>query len=261
MPKSRLSTQVKLLLLGACIALLSTGCFKLNMSIAVESDGTGTFYGDFAVSKQLAEVFGPEQEDLSCEEILDENDQAFDEGPLSDFPRDAVIETYEDDDWCGQRLTLTFTDFGASLDDFPLSVDGSILTFIIAGEELLGSDEGLGADFGEDEDINPMFLLQAFGIPEPEFMISVDLPGKILEHNADSLDGSTLTWELDFLDLDPDFSPFAKTDLTVDSSSGGSGRTIGIVLGIVGLVALLAAAKVAQMRVSSKDSEGDEEQQ
>mgnify|MGYP004272862479 CR=1 FL=1 len=244
---SQFSRKVSVLLLGACMALLTTGCFKLNMSIVVESDGSGAFSGDFAVSKQLGEVFGDEQEGFSCDEV----EEDFDIGLLSDLPSNADVSTYEDDNWCGFRFTSTFTDFGKSLvelgdDDFPLSVDQQILTFSFP----IDDDDAFGGDLGGDmEDIDPALLLEAFGIPEPEFTISVDLPGEIIEHNADSLNGSTLTWRIDFFSLDPNFSPYAKADLQATSSSGGGvGKIIGIVLGIVGLIALLTALKFNQLR-------------
>ncbi len=230
------------------MALITTGCFKLNMSIVVESDGSGAFSGDFAVSKQLGEVFGDDQEGFSCDEV----EEDFDIGPLSDLPSNAEVETYEDDNWCGFRFTSAFTDFGTSLvelgdDDFPLSVDEQILTFSFPIDD---ADGAIGGDLGGDmEDIDPVLLLEAFGIPEPEFTISVDLPGEIIEHNADSLNGSILTWKIDFFNMDPNFAPYAKTDLQATSSSGGGvGKITGIVLGIVGLVALLTALKFAQLR-------------
>ena len=241
--------SIKFFLPITCIILLCAGCFRFNVTIAVEDDGTGTLGGEYAVSKQLSQVFGDESKEPSCDEIFEANgDQVLD--PLSDFPSGAVVENFEDDEWCGYTFTASFTDFGRSFieagdDDFPIREEGGLLFFNLPTEDL-GLGESDDFDMG-DEDFDPIMLLQAFGIPQPEFTISVDLPGEILEHNADTRDGSTLTWAIDFLNPKPDFSPYAKSDLTV-ISVGGSKPTLAIVAGIVGAISLILAAKFVQAK-------------
>tara|TARA_B100001250_G_scaffold268236_1_gene231403 strand:+ start:1727 stop:2440 length:714 start_codon:yes stop_codon:yes gene_type:complete len=235
--------------------LLCAGCFRFNVTIAVEDDGNGILGGEYAVSKQLSEVFGDESEELSCDEILEENgDEMLD--PLSDFPSGAVVDNFEDDEWCGYTFTASFTDFGRSFieagdDDFPITEEDGLLFFNLpVGDLGLGDSDDF--DMG-DEDVDPIMLLQAFGIPQPEFTISVDLPGEILEHNADTRNGSTLTWAIDFLNPKPDFSPYAKSDLTA-TSDGGSKNTFGIVAGIVGAISLILAAKFVQAKNNEQQS-------
>ena len=240
----RIFRSIKFFLPVACIVLLCTGCFRFNVTIAVEDDGTGTLGGEFAVSKQLSEVSADESDELSCDEILEMDGEGLGLGPLSDFPSDAVVENFEDDEWCGYTFTISFTDFGRSSteagdDDFPITEEDGLLFFNLPADDLLGDSDDF--DMG-DEDVDPIMLLQAFGIPQPEFTISVDLPGEILEHNADTRDGSTLTWAIDFFNPKPDFSPYAKSDLTV-ISVGGSKPTLAIVAGIVGAISLILAAK------------------
>ncbi|MEG3587240.1 MAG: hypothetical protein VX353_08115 [Actinomycetota bacterium] len=239
----------------ACIILLCTGCFRFNVTIAVEDDGTGTLAGEYAISKQIGEVFSDESDELSCEEILEGDEGGFGADPLSDFPSGAVVENFEDDEWCGYTFTASFTDFGRSFieagdDDFPITEEDGLLFFNIADDILLGESDAF--DTG-DEDVDPITLLQAFGIPQPEFTISVDLPGEILEHNADTRDGSTLTWAIDLFNPKPDFSPYAKSDLTV-TSDGGSKNTFGIVAGIVGAISLILAAKFVQTKNNEQQS-------
>tara|TARA_B100001250_G_scaffold208773_1_gene179193 strand:+ start:79 stop:846 length:768 start_codon:yes stop_codon:yes gene_type:complete len=237
--------SIKFFLPITCIILLCTGCFRFNVTITVEDDGTGTLGGEYAISKQLSEVFGDESEELSCEEILEADEEGLGADPLSDFPSGAVIENFEDDKWCGYTFTASFTDFGRSFieagdDDFPITEEDGLLFF-----NLPTGDLGLGDsdDFDmRDEDVDPITLLQAFGIPQPEFTINVDLPGEILEHNADTRDGSTLTWAIDFLNPKPDFSPYAKSDLTATAEVKGKNIFV-IVAGIVGAISLILAAK------------------
>ena len=252
----RIFRSVKFFLPVACIILLCTGCFRLNVTITVEDDGTGAFGGEFAISKQLGEVFGDESDGLSCDEILEMDGEGLGAGSLlSDFPSDAVVENFEDDEWCGYTFTVSFTDFGRSSieagdDGFPITEEDGLLFFNLPADDLLGDSEDF--DMG-DEDVDPITLLQAFGIPQPEFTISVDLPGEILEHNADTRDGSTLTWVIDFFDPKPDFSPYAKSDLTV-TSDGGSRNMIGIIAGIVGAITLILAAKFVQTKNKEQQS-------
>jgi len=241
--------SIKFFLPIACIILLCAGCFRFNVTITVEDDGTGTLGGEYAISKQLSQVFGDESEELSCDEILEENgDQVLD--PLSDFPSGAVVENFEDDEWCGYTFTASFTDFGRSFieagdDDFPIREEDGLLFFNLPTEDLgLGDSDDF--DMG-DEDVDPIMLLQAFGIPQPEFTISVDIPGEILEHNADTRDGSTLTWAIDFLNPKPDFSPYAKSDLSATAEVKGK-NTFGIVAGIVGAISLILAAKFVRAK-------------
>ena len=251
----RIFRSIKFFLPVACIVLLCTGCFRFNVTIAVEDDGTGTLGGEFAVSKQLSEVSADESDELSCDEILEMDGEGLGLGPLSDFPSDAVVENFEDDEWCGYTFTISFTDFGRSSteagdDDFPITEEDGLLFFNLPADDLLGDSDDF--DMG-DEDVDPIMLLQAFGIPQPEFTISVDLPGEILEHNADTRDGSTLTWAIDFLNPKLDFSPYAKSDLTATAEVKGK-NTFGIVAGIVGAISLILAAKFVQAKNNERQS-------
>ena len=63
---------------------------KVNLEINVNEDGSGTYGGEFAISKVFAENFSEGDQSASCDEILDSNDN--DLGPLSDLPPDAEIE-------------------------------------------------------------------------------------------------------------------------------------------------------------------------
>ena len=60
----------KRILIGMCICLLLiiSGCMRVNIAINVESDGSGTYGGEFAISKAFSETFSEEEQDLSCDE-------------------------------------------------------------------------------------------------------------------------------------------------------------------------------------------------
>ena len=233
------------------ILLLVSGCIKVNLEINVNEDGSGTYGGEFAISKVFAENFSEGDQSASCDEILDSNDN--DLGPLSDLPPDAEIEFFEDDSWCGYNFTASFLDFGAVLeedDGFPITEVEGIATFRLPEDDLFGDVTGEADQAGED--IDSAMLLKALGIPEPEFVISVTIAGEILEQNADQVRGSTLIWDFNILDPQPGFEPYAVVDTTVSSS--GSSETSGGLIALIVIAALvsLTLLGVLQKRFAAK---------
>lgn len=235
------------------ILLLVSGCIKVNLEINVNEDGSGTYGGEFAISKVFAENFSEGDQSASCDEILDSNDN--DLGPLSDLPPDAEIEFFEDDSWCGYNFIASFLDFGAVLeedDGFPITEVEGIATFRLPEDDLFGDVTGEADQAGED--IDSAMLLKALGIPEPEFVISVTIAGEILEQNADQVRGSTLIWDFNILDPQPGFEPYAVVDTTVSSSasSGTSGGLIALIV-IAALVSLTLLGVLQKRFAAKKD--------
>ena len=249
---------LKVLFTFTLIAALCTSCIKADFSIVVNADGTGSIEGSMAISKKLGEAFGEESGGagtFDCETAFEGEDTGL--NFFEDIPANASAEEFEDDEWCGFRFSADFTGFGQSLvevgdDSFPLSIDGDILTF--------EWEEGLQDEFEEDgfqeDDMDPRMLLTLLGIPEPEYVISVDLPGEIIDHNADEQNGSLLTWEIDIFESiegSADF-PFAKTDISKasENSTGGGMRILWIIVGIVAVIFVLLFVKFVQSQQSSK---------
>ena len=83
------------MILSAGLLLLVSGCIKVNLEINVNEDGSGTYGGEFAISKVFAENFSEEDQSSSCDEILESDDNEL--GPLSDLPPDAEVDFFEDD--------------------------------------------------------------------------------------------------------------------------------------------------------------------
>lgn len=256
----------KLLLPLVLILLLGSGCMKVDMAIVVETDGTGYYTGDIAMFKGITEIFdeGGEGNDTEiCEGLLNPDEE---DSFLPEFGVEAKVENYEDDEWCGVKFTVNFTDFGQSLEDkdpddegFPLSIAGDTLTFFLPTEDLLGddsplSDEGDGGS-GLDDDMDVALMLKAFGIPEPEFRIRVTLPGKILEHNATSQDGSTLTWEIDVFQTEETPDAFATADIS--KSVEDSSSKIGIIVGVAVAAGIIMLAGLAFVKKRQEASDQD----
>ena len=235
------------------LLLLLSGCIKVNFELNVDTDGSGSYGGEFAISKVFAENFSEGDQSASCNEILDSNDNEL--GPLSDLPPDAEIELFEDDSWCGYNFAVSFTNFGEGVDQdegFPISETEGIVTFRLPADDLFGDIAG-EVDQSE-EDIDPAMLLKALAIPEPEFIVSINIAGEILEHNADEIRGSTLVWIFDILDPQPGFEPYAIVDTTA-SSSGSSGTSGGLIaLAIFAALASLAILGLIQKRLVGKEN-------
>ena len=238
--------RVPAMILSAGLLLLVSGCIKVNLEINVNEDGSGTYGGEFAISKVFAENFSEEDQSSSCDEILESDDNEL--GPLSDLPPDAEVDFFEDDSWCGYNFTASFSDFGAVAeedDGFPITEDEGIATFRLPADDLFGDVTG---EADQSEDIDPTMLLKALGIPKPEFVISVSIAGEILEQNADEVRGSTLIWNFNILDPRPDFEPYAVVDTTV-ASSGSSGTSGGLIaLVIIAALGSLILLGVLQRR-------------
>lgn len=223
--------------LCASFILLTSGCIKVNLDITVDRDGSGTYGGEFATSKVFIETFNEETDGLSCDQIFE--DETNDLNPLSDFPPGAKVELFEDENWCGYNFSASFSDFGVGVEDdegFPITEADGIVTFRLPAGDLFGD---LTDGPSQGEDIDSAMLLKAFGIPDPEFVISVTIEGEILEQNADEIRGSTLIWDFNILDPQPGLEPYAIVDTTVSSS--GSSDTAG------GLIAIIIIAGLASL--------------
>ncbi len=238
--------------LCASFILLTSGCIKVNLDITVDRDGSGTYGGEFATSKVFIETFNEETDGLSCDQIFE--DETSDLNPFSGFPPGAEVELFEDENWCGYNFSASFSDFGVGVEDdegFPITEDEGIVTFRLPADDLFGdlTDEAV-----QSEDIDPEMLLKAFGIPDPEFIISVSIAGEILEDNADEIRGATLVWNFDVFNSQPGLAPYAIVDTTVSNSgsSSTSGGLIAVMI-IAGLTSLTLLG-VLQRRFAANEN-------
>ena len=227
--------------------LILTSCMKVTMSLEVDRDGNGTMEGSFLFSKKIAEIA-----EMSGEDTGDFCSQVTEDGEMGVAPPEGADEVtlFEDDEWCGYSFTGTFQDFKV-----PDSEDETAPSFTVEGDEITFSMEmdmgelGLG-DLSEDagsDGIEFQQMMEIFDIPEPEFVIAVTLPGEVTAHNADVIEGSTLTWNINLLDEQESGSLSATADMS-SGSSGGSNTGVIIAIAVGAAVALL----VVRQRVSAK---------
>ena len=227
--------------------LILTSCMKVTMSLEVDRDGNGTMEGSFLFSKKIAEIA-----EMSGEDTGDFCSQVTEDGEMGVAPPEGADEVtlFEDDEWCGYSFSGTFQDFKV-----PDSEDETAPSFAVEGDEITFSMEmdmgelGLG-DLSEDagsDGIEFQQMMEIFDIPEPEFVIAVTLPGEVTAHNADVIEGSTLTWNINLLDEQESGSLSATADMS-SGSSGGSNTGVIIAIAVGAAVALL----VVRQQVSAK---------
>jgi LPXTG-motif cell wall-anchored protein len=142
---------------------------------------------------------------------------------LSDFDLDevpeATVTTETRGDMTFQVITVPIDDvtsdegLGGDLgegltEDFQISFTEDRVT--VRGNTTL--DDALGAGGGEEMGLTPEMMAQFF-----EINVRVTMPGKVLDHNADSQSGNTLTWNVDLTGGSLDI--FAESDPNASSSS------------------------------------------
>ena len=200
----------------AALALLLTGCLKLDMDLQIQSDDTVNGAIIFAVSKDVLELTGGSAEDLL--------------GGETPFPSDVegvTTEEYDDGEFAGQQFNfdgVPISQFAADPEDpESLSIVREGDTFVVSGaldlsQGLSGATGATGAE---------QFLESA------EIRIAITFPGEVTESNGE-VDGNTVSWA-------PEFGERVDIQATGSAiASGGDSNTLLYVLIGVGAVLLIA---------------------
>ena len=229
-------------------SLIATACVRAELGFIVNEDGSGIFSYQLAFKDEIAMV----------SDVLD-GDDGFDLVDESDdLPPGSEVREYAEDGYTGVTVSIPVSDFSdleeldavqGSFEDTDLDGYQFFDTPIISRDEdgawqfsmlIAGSDE-TGDSFGIDdlEDLAEGFASMLFD--DGWFRIRVNLPGEIVEHNADRIDEDGLVWELDVLSNEP-------RQLMARSVPSGVSAMITVVAAIAGSVALLALVSVAYVR-------------
>lgn len=248
-----------LLFLVAATLLLS-GCIRAEISIKVNEDGSGEVSVlaafDQEAFEDLAEDFG----DGATTEV-----PSFSDLDESNLPPGARVEEYDEDGFTGARVTIPF---GAG-DDIARTV--SEILADSGGDGLVGGNDSTFEDFslrreGEGWRLDAIAAPlndaadgeDALGLGGPifdllfedaSFEIKVELPGDVIEHNADRIEGDTLVWELSFTDDEP-----RELMALTGADSGGGGFNLVLAIVVLGLIAVVVAGVVwflSQTRAAS----------
>ena len=248
-PPARLRRWPLLALLTSVVVL--TGCIRVEFGIRLNDDGSGDISILSALNTEAMSALGG---DLGAEtgNPLGDLDGA-------DLPPGAAVEEYDEDGFVGVRATFPFaagddvkdtidallSDAGDGLSGEPAGLDGPFERFDLRRDgsgwrfdavvpplnpeaPSGGGGSALGGEFAE-------LLLE-----DASFTIRLELPGDVVEHNADDVDGGALVWSLDFFSDQP-------RNLTALTGGGGSGGATTTVIAVV-VVALLAAAAIVWFR-------------
>ena len=227
--------------IGAFLALavLLTGCIKLNMDLAINADDTVNGTIVLGVQKELLELTGQSAEDLLGDADL-----------IPTGATGVVVEPFEDDEFVGQQIIfedLPIAEFnsgalgasgatgisgvtGAGGDTLNITREGE--TFVVTG--VLDLSSGLsgatgpfagtgGAQFFESADIQ----------------ISITFPGEVVQANGE-VDGNTVTYVPEFGErLEINATGSAIDNGQAADVVGGSDSFLPLILIIAGVAVVL----------------------
>lgn len=176
----------RLLPLVVLLALLAAACrIESNIGAEINADGTG------AISAEI----GYDEEAAGFIEQFAEGEDPFADNPLANFPN---VQISEED-----RGGMHYRIYSAEVDN----VESAIQQAMTAGQngfieqfdltigpnrvEVNGRGSAGAATEGAEGFLPADQLAESLAIN-----LRLTLPGKILEHNADSKDGNTLTWSV-----------------------------------------------------------------
>jgi hypothetical protein len=220
----RLGTAGRLVLVAA-LALLLTGCLKLDMDLQLQTDDTVNGTIVLAVSKDILELTGGSVDDLI--------------GSDTPFPEDiegVTTEDYDEGDWSGKQFNfdgVPISEFSDSTDEESLQIVRSGDTFEVSG--VLDLSSGLSGATGATG--ASQFLESA------ELRVAITFPGEVIDANG-SIDGNTVTWE-------PEFGERLEIQATGSAiASGGAGSSMMWIL--IGVGAVVVVAIVIAVLMSRK---------
>ena len=159
------------------VALLLTGCIKLDMDLDVSADDTVSGTVVFAFSKQLLQLTGQSVDEL------------FKDG-ASSLPSDAPgtsTAPYEDDRFVGQKITFDHVELSR------FNAEGSDLTIEHVGDEfhVAGSMDLSGSATGSTT--GGIGDISQFG-STAQISITLAFPGKVISSTTGEIDGNSVTW-------------------------------------------------------------------
>lgn len=207
------------LLVGAALALLLAGCFKVDMNVEVTTENTVSGSAVIAVDESLLELSGQNVDAL------------FEDMDLSDLPPGATVDAYASEGFVGQEITFEEVPLADFTGDNALSGSGTgdDLNIVRQGDEfrVTGTLDMSGEEFAGTE--IPQQFLDSF-----EFRISITFPGEVKSATGE-INGNTVTWE-------PRFGENTRFDAVASAIPSASSPLLLIVLIAAGALVLGAVA-------------------
>jgi hypothetical protein len=198
----------RLIVLASLLALVATACkIETNFGAVIGADGSGTMVAEVGMDEEaqgflLTDGTDPfEGNDLAeCEGARTREENR---GDLKFW----IIECDVDD--ITEFESMMSTSENTFIQDFNITVTDTLVTVsgTASAEDTLGS---------EAEGFDPTLFEESISAN-----LKITMPGRILEHNADSQSGNTLTWEIPV--LGGTLNVQASSDPTGTPAGGGGG--------------------------------------
>lgn len=226
--------RITLVLMTAMIALLFTGCVKLDTSITIKKDGRIDLDMIYAVDEDY-------MDSSSMINSLSDEDKSM----LAAVG--ITVSEYSEGGYTGVRVSgenvKLSEDVGSALNDI-ISYDMNILSYSVDGNKV--SITAFQDDAESEEPISSSEYGSLISLSGASAKVKITFPegSKIIESNATSVsdDGLTLTWNLfdislkDGLRVDFEMPTGASVSLTYALIGGGIGAVVIIVILVVILI-------------------------
>lgn len=220
----RMGTAGRLAMIAA-LALLLTGCLKLDMDLKIGTDNTVSGSMIFAVNKDVLALTGGSVDDLLGSDT-----------PLPSDVKGVTSEDYSDDKFVGKKFTfdsVPITEFSDPTDPEALKITRDGDAFVVSG--VLDLSQGTSGATGPMGGTGAAAFLDS-----AEIRIAITFPGEVISSNG-TASGNTVTWQPKFGD---------RLEMSAKGSaiaSGGSSSTLLYVLIGVGVVVLIAIIAFVMM--------------
>jgi hypothetical protein len=223
------------------LAFVLSGCYRSDLGVTVEDDGSGKVDFTFAIDPEqlasLSEQLGEDASGLGDDPCSAIGEQSAD---MSTLPEGTEVEPYEEDGFCGVHITTPFeagTDIGAFVlgdlefsasEDSPTSFESFVIERDGDGWRFEATTAAPSDTGGFDSGLLSGFLGDASNI------VRVKLPGEVVEEDADRVDDGALVWDLDPLGESRTLSARTEPD-----GDGGGSNLLWIILGAVAVAAVV----------------------
>lgn len=236
----------RLVLLALAAALVASGCFKVNLEVDVEDDGSGTIEGIFAFNFEAIESLFSElgelgEDGVPRDEVCGGAEEEFGID-ASDFDE---VRPYDQDGFCGVEFSSSFGP-GEAAEAFNSFDDAGSSDAVLRREgdgwyfELPLDTNDLTGDTDEIPGIENI-------LGESEYIIRVRLPGRQVDHNGELDPEGFVVWDIDI--ANPPERLFLRTEpgqrQTGNASAGSDGDGGSAFTVILIVILVLAALGVA----------------
>jgi len=214
----------RLIVLASLLALVATACkIETNIGAIINADGSGTIVTEVGMDEEAKGFFLSEEgaDPFEGNDLVDcagARTREEQRGDMTFYIIECdVADITEFENTMTSTENTMLTSFDITVTDTLVSVSGTA-----SAEDALGS---------EVEGFDPALLEDSISAN-----LKVTLPGRILEHNADSQSGNTLTWDIPILGGTLDVQ--ASSDPSGTPAGGGGGGFPTWLIAVIAVVVL-----------------------